>query len=73
MRDIHLILNGTLPKDGGRFIYVHPMIWAAEENIDPGSICLVLTSDLFHESDYYRNYKELLQEIMNKDKKNSEE
>ena len=49
------------------------MIWAAEENFDPGLIYLVLTSNLFQESDYYIDYRELLQENMNKDKKNSEE
>jgi len=51
-------------------LYLPPMIWAAEENFDPGSICLVLASELFNESDYYRDYDEFLQEIMNKDKKN---
>ena len=71
--NIHLILSGTLPKDEGRFLYVPPMIWAAEENFDPGLIYLVLTSNLFQESDYYIDYRELLQENMNKDKKNSEE
>lgn len=39
-------------------LYLPPMIWAAEMNFDPGSVCLVLTSDLFDESDYYRDYDE---------------
>jgi len=32
------------------------MIWAAEVNFDPGSICLVMASDFYEESDYIRNY-----------------
>ena len=34
------------------------MIWAAEENFDAGSVCLVLTSQYFNEADYYREYDE---------------
>lgn len=38
-------------------LYVPPMIWAAEVNFDAGSVCLVLTSDLFDEADYIRDYQ----------------
>jgi hypothetical protein len=41
-------------------LYIPPMIWAAEINFDPGSICLVLTSNVFDETDYYRNYDDYL-------------
>jgi dTDP-4-dehydrorhamnose 3,5-epimerase-like enzyme len=41
-------------------LYVPPMIWAAEVNFDPGSVCLVLASELYNESDYYRDYDEYL-------------
>jgi len=41
-------------------LYVPPMIWAAETNFDAGSVCLVLTSQLFDEADYYREYDEFL-------------
>ena len=37
-------------------LHVPPMIWAAEKNFDPGSLCLVLASDLFSEDDYIRDY-----------------
>jgi len=37
-------------------LHVKPMIWAAEVNFDPGSICLVMASDFYEESDYIRNY-----------------
>jgi hypothetical protein len=36
-------------------LIVPPMIWAAEVNFDPGSVCLVLASDEYHESDYIRD------------------
>ena len=42
-------------------LYIPPMIWAAEVDFDPGSVCLVLTSDYFDESDYYRQYNDFLQ------------
>ena len=38
--------------------YIPPMIWAAEENFDAGSVCLVLASQLFSEADYFRDYDE---------------
>lgn len=37
-------------------LHVTPMIWAAEMNFDPGTVCLVITSDLYSESDYIRDY-----------------
>jgi len=39
------------------------MIWGAETNFDPGSVCLVVVSDFFNESDYYRNYDEFLKAV----------
>jgi hypothetical protein len=41
-------------------LYVPSMIWAAEVNFDPGSVCLVLASALYDESDYIRDYAEYL-------------
>jgi dTDP-4-dehydrorhamnose 3,5-epimerase-like enzyme len=43
-----------------RGLHVPPMIWASEGNFDPGSICLVLTSDLYREGDYIRDYGSFL-------------
>jgi hypothetical protein len=37
-------------------LHIPPMIWAAEVNFDPGSVCLVLASEYYEESDYFRNY-----------------
>ena len=36
-------------------LHIPPMIWASEVNFDAGSICLVLTSDTYRESDYIRD------------------
>jgi hypothetical protein len=37
-------------------LHIPPMIWASEINFSSGSICLVLASELYQESDYLRNY-----------------
>jgi dTDP-4-dehydrorhamnose 3,5-epimerase-like enzyme len=41
-------------------LHVPPMIWAAECNFDPGSLCLVMASAAYDESDYYRAYDQYL-------------
>ena len=44
-------------------LYIPPMIWAAEVNFDPGSVCLVLASKEYDESDYYRDYDEFIKAV----------
>lgn len=44
-------------------LLVPPMIWAAEENFDPGTVCLVLASELYQASDYIRDYVEFLRTV----------
>lgn len=41
-------------------LYVSTMIWRELDNFSSGSVCLVLTSDKFDESDYYRDYTDFL-------------
>ncbi len=43
-----------------RGLYIPRMIWARIINFDPGSVCLVLASELYSEEDYYREYAEYL-------------
>lgn len=43
-----------------RGLYIPPMVWASEGNFDPGTVYLVLASDFYDESDYYRDYDEFL-------------
>ena len=37
-------------------LYVCPMIWREMDNFSSGSVCMVLASNLYDESDYYRDY-----------------
>ena len=41
-------------------LHIPPMIWAAEINFDPGSLCLVMASMAYDEDDYLRNYDDFL-------------
>ena len=44
-------------------LYVCPMLWRELDNFSSGSVCLVLASNVYDESDYYRNYKEYLKAL----------
>lgn len=44
-------------------LHIPPMIWASEVSFDPGSVCLVMASDVYNESDYIRNYDEFLKAV----------
>lgn len=37
-------------------LYVCPMIWRQLDNFSSGSVCMVLASNRYDESDYYRDY-----------------
>lgn len=39
-------------------LYVCPMIWRELDNFSSGSVCMVLASNKYDESDYFRNYDE---------------
>jgi len=39
-------------------LYVCPMMWRELDNFSSGSVCMVLASNLYEESDYYRDYNE---------------
>ncbi|NOI30710.1 sugar 3,4-ketoisomerase [Vibrio coralliilyticus] len=44
-------------------IYICPMIWRTIDNFSKNSVCLVLASDYYSEEDYYRDYKEFINDI----------
>ena len=44
-------------------LYVCRMIWREMDNFSSGAVCLVLASNLYDESDYYRNYQEFLSAV----------
>ena len=39
-------------------LYVPPMIWREIDNFSTSSVCMVLASNRYDESDYYRDYTE---------------
>ena len=39
-------------------LYVCPMIWRELDNFSSGSVCMVLASNKYDETDYYREYAE---------------
>ncbi len=41
-------------------LYVGPMIWRYIDNFSSGSVCMVLASDFYDESDYFRRYEDFL-------------
>ena len=41
-------------------LYVCPMIWREMDNFSSGAVCLVLASNFYDESDYYRDYGDYL-------------
>lgn len=44
-------------------LYVCPMLWRELDNFSSGSVCLVLASNVYDETDYYRNYDEYLKAL----------
>lgn len=41
-------------------LYVPSMMWRTIDNFSSGSVCMVLASELYDESDYFRDYAEFL-------------
>lgn len=39
-------------------LYICPMIWRELDNFSSGSVCMVLASNRYDESDYYRSYED---------------
>ena len=37
-------------------LYVCPMMWRYLDNFSSGAVCMVLASDFYEESDYFRDY-----------------
>jgi hypothetical protein len=43
-------------------LYVCPMIWRELDNFSSGSVCMVLASNKYDESDYYRDYSHFMKD-----------
>lgn len=50
----------NLPNRG---LYVGPMMWRSLTNFSSGAVCLVLASQPYDESDYFRDYDNFLKEV----------
>ncbi len=46
-------------------LYVCPMMWRGLDNFSSGSVCMVLASDVYDESDYIRDHALFLQLALN--------
>lgn len=46
-------------------LYVCPMMWRELDNFSSGSVCMVLASNVYDESDYYREYSDYLNALKN--------
>lgn len=44
-------------------LYIHTMVWRELDNFSSGSVCLVLASTHYDESDYYRDYDAFLEAV----------
>ena len=44
-------------------LYVCPMVWRELDNFSSGSVSMVLASDYFDESDYFRDYSEFVNSV----------
>lgn len=47
-------------------LYIPQMIWREMSNFSSGTVCLVLASEIYDESDYIRNYGEYLNTVREK-------
>ena len=52
-------------------LYVCPMMWRELDNFSSGSVCMVLASNAYSESDYYRDYALFAKEVKKKGPANS--
>ncbi len=44
-------------------LYIANMVWRELENFSSGSVCLVLASTHYDESDYYRDYDDFIRKV----------
>ena len=44
-------------------LYIAPMVWRQLDNFSSGSVCLVLASAPYDESDYHRDYPTFLEQV----------
>jgi len=47
-------------------LFLCPLTWRIIDNFSSGSVCMVLASDYYRESDYFRNYDDFIKEVNKK-------
>jgi dTDP-4-dehydrorhamnose 3,5-epimerase-like enzyme len=41
-------------------LYIPPMMWRDLDNFSSGAVCMVLASEFYDESDYFRKYEDFM-------------
>jgi hypothetical protein len=49
-------------------LHIPPLIWRELENFSSGSVCMVLASEFYSETDYYREYEDYLKAVRGADR-----
>ncbi|WP_445628121.1 sugar 3,4-ketoisomerase [Nostoc sp. DSM 114167] len=44
-------------------LYISPLMWREIDNFSSGSVCMALASELYEESDYYRDYQDFFKAV----------
>ena len=44
-------------------LHVSPLVWRELNNFSSGSVCMVLASEFYSETDYYRDYHDFLTDV----------
>lgn len=59
---LHTPTNSTryLLEDPKTALLINPLTWAELSDFEQGSVCLVLASELYDESDYIRDFKKYI-------------
>ncbi len=47
-------------------LIICPMMWRDLDNFSSGSVCMVLASNIYEVSDYYRDYREFVKKVHSK-------
>ena len=48
-------------------LYIPPLNWREIDNFSSGAVCLALASEFYDENDYYREYREFIRALREKD------
>jgi len=44
-------------------LHIPPLVWREIDNFSSGSVCIVLASEFYSETDYYREYEDFLRVV----------